>query len=179
VLAAEQSTEVAEDDDDRGTVGPQLAEAPGAAVGIGQHHAGHAVEIHGRTLTAALGRPPARGRGRVPARDARSDGGHDPPLLPVTHPSERVGWLIETARAVLDGRVTSGDGARAASMQVEQLADLLRVDRSSVTQRECDDVATRLRRYAEQLTDSADGADDAANRLELARALGTLGQALR
>jgi HAMP domain-containing protein len=98
----------------------------------------------------------------------------------VTHPAERVAWMIETAKAVIDGRVDVAEAARAADVQFEQLADLLRSDRNAVPQRESDAVATRLRLYAEQVSDLAASSPERATEHEaLAGALGRLAQVLR
>lgn len=95
------------------------------------------------------------------------------------HPADRVAWIIETARAVIEGRVDPAEAAEAARLQVEQLADLLRADRNSVPQRESDAVATRLRLYAEQVGDRAAIAGDPEAHVALAEALGRLAQVLR
>jgi len=88
--------------------------------------------------------------------------------------------MIETARAVIDGRVDVGEAARAAEVQCGQLADLLRSDRNSVPQRESDAVATRLRLFAEQVSDlTASAPDRAAEHEALAGALARLAQVLR
>jgi len=98
----------------------------------------------------------------------------------VGHPADRVGWMVETARAVIDGRVDVGEAARAAEVQFDQLADLLRSDRNSVPQRESDAVATRLRLYAEQVSDLASSSPErAAEHEALAGALARLAQVLR
>jgi hypothetical protein len=101
-------------------------------------------------------------------------------VLAVTHPAERVAWMIETAKAVIEGRVDVGDAARAAEVQFDQLAELLRSDRNSVPQRESDAVATRLRLYAEQVSDMTSSAPERAVEHEaLAGALARLAQVLR
>ena len=88
--------------------------------------------------------------------------------------------MIETAKAVIDGRVDVADAARAAEVQADQLTELLRSDRNSVPQRESDAVATRLRLYAEQVSDLAASAPErAASHEALAAALGRLAQVLR
>lgn len=86
---------------------------------------------------------------------------------------------METARGVLEGRVAPHEAARSAQMQVDQLADLLRRDRDTVTRHEAEAVATRLRLLAEQVSDTASGSPDPSDHLALAEALGTLAQALR
>src|SRR5260370_38818170 len=70
-------------------------------------------------------------------------------------PGDRVRWACESARAVLDGRLPAADAARALAIQQDQLAGLLRSDRSGVTARQPAEVATRLRPLAEQVADSA------------------------
>ena len=94
-------------------------------------------------------------------------------------PDERVRWAVETAKAVLQGRMAAGEGAQAVRLQTAQTATLLRRDRDAVTRREAEAVATTLRLLAEQVADSAEDSDDSADRLELASALGQLAQALR
>ena len=96
------------------------------------------------------------------------------------HPADRVTWIVETAKAVIDVRVDAAEAARAAAVQVDQLADLLRSDRNSVPQRESDAVATRLRLYAEQVSDLAASSPERAGEHEaLAGALARLAQVLR
>lgn len=95
------------------------------------------------------------------------------------HPSERVGWIIETAKAVIEDRVDVHEAATSARLQVDQLAELLRSDRNSVPQRESDAVATRLRLYAEQVADRAATCGAADDHLALAEALAALAQVLR
>ena len=97
----------------------------------------------------------------------------------MAHPSERVAWMIETAKAVIDGRVDVGAAAESAQVQVDQLAELLRGDRNSVPQRESDAVATRLRLYAEQISDLAVESGRPDEHQALAEALGRLAQVLR
>jgi hypothetical protein len=87
--------------------------------------------------------------------------------------------MIETAKAVIEGRVDVADAARSAELQFDQLADLLRADRNSVPQRESDAVATRLRLYAEQVSDLAGTAERPDDHLALAGALARLAQTLR
>jgi hypothetical protein len=94
-------------------------------------------------------------------------------------PDERVRWAVETAKAVLHGRMAADEGAQAVRLQASQTATLLRRDRDSVTRREAQAVATTLRLLAEQVADSARDRDDSADRLELASALGELAQCLR
>jgi hypothetical protein len=95
------------------------------------------------------------------------------------HPSERVAWIVETAKAVIEERVDVAEAARAAQLQFDQLADLLRSDRNSVPQRESDAVATRLRLYAEQVGDLAGTSGRPDDYVALAEALARLAQALR
>lgn len=97
----------------------------------------------------------------------------------MAHPAERVAWMVETARAVIGGRVDVSDAARSAALQVDQLAELLRSDRNTVPQRESDAVATRLRLYAEQVADLAAESGRPDDHLALAEALGRLAQVLR
>lgn len=88
-------------------------------------------------------------------------------------------WIVETAKAVIEGRVDVAEAAAAARLQVDQLADLLRSDRNSVPQRESDAVAIRLRLYAEQIADAASASPAGADHLAIAEALATLAQVLR
>lgn len=97
------------------------------------------------------------------------------------HPETRVRFAVETARAVLDGRLDPEEGATAVQVQIDQLVPLLRSDRDAVTRAESESVATTLRLLAEQVNDRASGADaaQAEAHLSLAAALGTLAQTLR
>ena len=95
------------------------------------------------------------------------------------HPNERVRIVTETARAVLEARLDAEVGAKTLAMQQRQISDRLRSDRIDVTQAEADQVALTLRRLAEQVSDQAITADDAAPRAEVARILGELAQTLR
>ncbi len=88
-------------------------------------------------------------------------------------------WVIETARGVLDGRLAADQAASSVQMQRDQLVGLLRADRLTVTQRECDTVATTLRMLAEQVSDQASSVSDNEDHLVIAEALGSLAQALR
>ena len=69
------------------------------------------------------------------------------------NPADRVKFVVETAKAVLDDRLGVADGAAAVQLQAEQLIPLLRTDRDSVTRSECESVATNLRMLAEQIND--------------------------
>lgn len=95
------------------------------------------------------------------------------------HPSERVRIVVETARAVLDGRLDAASGARTLAMQQEQIGGRLRSDRIDVTQAEADAVALTLRRLAEQVSDRSHGAQEVDATTEMARVLGELAQSLR
>ncbi len=94
-------------------------------------------------------------------------------------PAARVRWVLETARGVLDGRLSADQAASSVQMQRDQLVGLLRADRMTVTQRECDTVATTLRMLAEQVSDQASSQGDNEDHLAIAEALGSLAQALR
>lgn len=94
-------------------------------------------------------------------------------------PEERVRWVIETARAVLDGRLAAAEGASAIEMQRDQLADLLRRDRDLVTRRECESVATTLRLLAEQVSDAAPAGPAGDEHRRLAASIGLLAVVLR
>ena len=95
------------------------------------------------------------------------------------NPADRLTIVVQTARAVLDGRLDPDEGAAAIELQAEQITPLLRADRDSVTRSECQSVATNLRLLAEQITDLAPGAPETDPHLAIAQALGTMGQALR
>ena len=94
-------------------------------------------------------------------------------------PAARVAWVIETAKAVMEHRLGPDEGAAAVRAQQAQLIGLLRQDRNSVTRRESDAVASRLRLLAEQVSDSASSDPDNEAHREIARALGELASALR
>ncbi|MCX7620481.1 MAG: hypothetical protein N2037_06510 [Acidimicrobiales bacterium] len=87
--------------------------------------------------------------------------------------------MTETARAVLDGRLPAEEGAAAVTMQAEQITQLLRSDRDSVTRSEAEAVATQLRLLAEQVNDQASGLSDPTAYLAIAKSIGAMAQALR
>jgi len=102
------------------------------------------------------------------------------------HPSERVRFPVETARALLEGRLSAEEAAAAVALQVDQVLPHLRNDRDAVTRHESESVATTLRLLAEQVADRRDpaaamGDDDADEdpHAAIAAALGRLAQALR
>jgi hypothetical protein len=101
------------------------------------------------------------------------------------NPADRVTFVVETAKAVLDDRLGVADGAAAVQLQAEQLIPLLRTDRDSVTRSECESVATKLRMLAEQVNDlgrrarAGDSAEDADPYEAMARTIGEMAQALR
>lgn len=95
------------------------------------------------------------------------------------NPAERVRFVVETARAVLDDRLDPQQGATSVAMQAEQITSLLRTDRTSVTQSECDSVATQLRMLAEQVNDRGSGLTDPSAYVDMATAIGSMAQALR
>ena len=95
------------------------------------------------------------------------------------HPADRATFVMETAKAVLAGRLAAEDGAIAVELQAEQITPLLRGDRDSVTRAECEAVATTLRMLAEQVNDRASGQADPEPYLSMARAIGAMAQALR
>ena len=72
------------------------------------------------------------------------------------HPGERVRIVVETARAVLDGRLDAEAGVQTLLIQEEQIGPHLRSDRIDVTQSEADSVALTLRRLGEQIADQRD-----------------------
>ena len=94
------------------------------------------------------------------------------------HPSERVRIVTETARAVLEDRLSAEAGAQTLVLQQRQIGDRLRRDRIDVTQAEADTVALTLRRLAEQVGDKAPPSAPEAS-VEMARILGELAQTLR
>jgi hypothetical protein len=95
------------------------------------------------------------------------------------HPADRVKFVVETARAVLDGRLEVAQGATAVRLQAEQITPLLRSDRDSVTRSECESVATNLRMLAEQINDRGSAGDESDAHQAMARAIGEMAQALR
>ncbi len=94
-------------------------------------------------------------------------------------PASRVTWIVETAKAVIQGRLSAIDGAAAVQAQQEQTARLLRQDRDSVTRRESDAVATRLALLAEQVSDTASANPDNDAHHAIARVLSELARCLR
>jgi hypothetical protein len=95
------------------------------------------------------------------------------------NPGERVKFVVETAKAVLEERLPVDQGAAAVQLQAQQLTPLLRGDRDSVTRSEAESVATRLRLLAEQVNDRASGLADPEDYEAMARAIGEMAQALR
>jgi hypothetical protein len=95
------------------------------------------------------------------------------------HPAERLRIVVETGRAVLDGRLDPAEAAATLELQREQIGDRLRADRLDVTQNEAREVATTLRRLGEQISDRGRGLPDASAHLAIAEALGALAQSLR
>lgn len=95
------------------------------------------------------------------------------------NPAERVRFVVETAKAVLDDRLPADEGAAAVTLQAEQITPLLRGDRDSVTRSECESVATQLRLLAEQVNDRGSGLADPSAHANIAQAIGEMAQALR
>jgi hypothetical protein len=95
------------------------------------------------------------------------------------NPAERVRFVVETAKAVLDGRLDPDEGTAAVTLQAEQIAPLLRSDRDAVTRSESESVATQLRLLAEQVSDRGLGRADPSAYTAMAEAIGRLAQALR
>jgi len=92
------------------------------------------------------------------------------------NPADRVKFVVETAKAVLDDRLDVDQGAAAVQLQSEQLVPLLRADRESV--------ATNLRMLAEQINDRGrTGLRSDPSGVEaheaMARSIGEMAQALR
>jgi predicted component of type VI protein secretion system len=94
-------------------------------------------------------------------------------------PGARVAWVVETAKAVLEGRLSAAEGAAAVQAQQSQLSRLLRQDRDSVTRRESEDVADRLRMLAEQVSDTAAADPENEDHLRIAQVLAELSRSLR
>lgn len=99
-------------------------------------------------------------------------------FVPV-HPAERTRIVVETARAVLDGRLDAVQGATTLAIQEQQIASHLRSDRIDVTQAEADAAALTLRRLGEQISDLPPTEHDPEALVEMARILGSLAQTLR
>jgi hypothetical protein len=95
------------------------------------------------------------------------------------NPADRVKFVVQTAKAVLDGSLAVDQGAAAVQLQAEQLTPLLRGDRESVTRSEAESVATTLRLLAEQVNDRASGLSDTSDYEAMARSIGEMAQALR
>ncbi|MDE3087258.1 MAG: hypothetical protein KGJ77_10890 [Acidobacteriota bacterium] len=94
-------------------------------------------------------------------------------------PKTRVAWVVETARAVIQGRLSAAEGATAIQAQQAQLVGLLRQDRDSVTRHESDSVATTLQLLAEQVSDAGSADPDNEAHHVIARVLGELSRSLR
>jgi hypothetical protein len=94
-------------------------------------------------------------------------------------PAARVAWVVETAKAVIEGRLSATEGAAAVQAQQAQLVGLLRHDRDSVTRHESEAVATRLRLLAEQVSDAGSSTPDNEGHRTIARVLGELAGCLR
>ena len=95
------------------------------------------------------------------------------------HPSERVRFAVETAKAVLDERLDAGDAAASLALQVDQIVPQLRSDRDAVTRSESESVATTLRLLGEQVNDRGSGLVDPSAHEAIARMLGQMAQSLR
>lgn len=95
------------------------------------------------------------------------------------HPSERVRFAVETARAVLEDRLDPAEAAASLAVQVDQVVPQLRSDRDNVTRSEADSVATTLRLLGEQVNDRGSGLADPEAHTEIARMLGQMAQSLR
>lgn len=94
-------------------------------------------------------------------------------------PASRVAWVVETAKAVIEGRLDPAQGAASIKAQQVQLVGLLRSDRDSVTRRESEAVANRLRLLAEQVSDSASDRPNNTDHHDISRVLGELARSLR
>ena len=95
------------------------------------------------------------------------------------HPTDRVRFTTETAKAVLEGRLDPAEAAAALQLQLDQLIPQLRIDRDSVTRSESESVATTLRLLGEQINDRAAAHGDAESHVAIAEMLGRLAQVLR
>lgn len=100
-------------------------------------------------------------------------------MLDAVHPETRLKFVLETARAVLDDRLDPVQAANAVVLQAMQVTPHLREDRSSLTQSECDSIATRLRMLGEQVNDKGSGLADPSAYVAIAESLGVMAQALR
>ena len=94
------------------------------------------------------------------------------------HPTERTRIVVETARAVLDGRLGRRPGRATLAIQEQQIAPHLRSDRIDVTQSEADAAALTLRRWASRSRTSRPSTTTE-SLVEMARILGSLAQTLR
>lgn len=95
------------------------------------------------------------------------------------HPADRVRFATETAKAVLDGRLSPAEAEATLRLQLDQTVPLLRGDRDSVTRSECETVATTLRLLGEQINDRARDHGDPDLHASVAEMLGRLAQVLR
>ncbi|MBK5224611.1 MAG: hypothetical protein JJE52_17390 [Acidimicrobiia bacterium] len=95
------------------------------------------------------------------------------------HPSERVRFAVETAKAVLEGRLDATEAAASMELQVAQVVPQLRSDRDAVTRNECETVATTLRLLGEQVNDKGSGLADPSVHTTIAGMLGQMAQSLR
>lgn len=95
------------------------------------------------------------------------------------HPSERVRFAVETAKAVLEDRLEPAAAAAALEVQVDQIVPQLRSDRDAVTRSEAESVATTLRLLGEQVNDRGSGLADPSAHAAIAEVLGRMAQSLR
>ncbi|MBS1848280.1 MAG: hypothetical protein JST73_08365 [Actinobacteria bacterium] len=95
------------------------------------------------------------------------------------NPRDRVRIVIETARAVIDGRLDTGAALATLRVQQDQISPFLRGDRIDVTQTEANEVALTLRRLAEQVSERAEGTSDHEDHVAIAQIIGELAQILR
>jgi len=95
------------------------------------------------------------------------------------HPADRVRFATETAKAVLDGRLSPAEAEATLRLQLDQTVPLLRGDRDSVTRSECEAVATTLRLLGEQINDRAATHGEPELHTSVAEMLGRLAQVLR
>lgn len=95
------------------------------------------------------------------------------------HPSDRVRFAVETAKAVLDGRLSPAEAEATLRLQLEQTVPRLRSDRDTVTRNESEAVATTLRLLGEQVNDRGAEHGDLEAHASIAEILGRLAQVLR
>ena len=94
------------------------------------------------------------------------------------NPRDRVTFVVETAKAVIEGRLPADEGATALVLQSKQITPLLRSDRDTVTRAEAESVADNLRVLAEQVNDAASGLPDPEPHMVIAKTIGEMASSL-